>query len=144
MHERGLIHKDIKPENILLSGAGDHLEAMVADFGISQRGPTTTVSPYALHPPLCLSACAHLFIVVQSRHTRVPGAGDRNHRKTARQQSGFICARSDHMVAVSGVDVVLLKGTSNYPFSSRRDAVSSARPGTRTGRRTRRSSHGIS
>ncbi|KAG8992311.1 hypothetical protein FRB93_002417 [Tulasnella sp. JGI-2019a] len=40
MHENNCTHRDLKPANILLSGTGKDLKAMVADFGISEKGET--------------------------------------------------------------------------------------------------------
>jgi len=40
-HERGVIHRDVKPHNILLTEAG---EAKVADFGIARATAVTTTS----------------------------------------------------------------------------------------------------
>ncbi|KAG9035080.1 hypothetical protein FRB95_012099 [Tulasnella sp. JGI-2019a] len=40
MHENNCTHRDLKPANILLSGSGEDLKAMVADFGISEKGET--------------------------------------------------------------------------------------------------------
>jgi eukaryotic-like serine/threonine-protein kinase len=40
-HERGVIHRDVKPHNILLTEAGD---AKVADFGIARATNATTTS----------------------------------------------------------------------------------------------------
>src|SRR5215210_1460360 len=40
-HERGVIHRDIKPQNILLTQSG---EAKVADFGISRAASSSTMT----------------------------------------------------------------------------------------------------
>ena len=52
-HERGVIHRDIKPHNILITDSGD---VKVADFGIARAADATTIS----HPGHILGSAKYM------------------------------------------------------------------------------------
>jgi len=41
-HEAGVVHRDLKPANIMITGSGDHEQALIMDFGISSSTDVAT------------------------------------------------------------------------------------------------------
>src|SRR5436190_7484196 len=45
-HQEGILHRDLRPGNIILSGEGDAERAVLANFGTSTGEPTDVTAPY--------------------------------------------------------------------------------------------------
>ena len=70
LHQRGLIHKDIKPTNILVNGAGN--EVRLTGFGIASRLARERQSP---HPPETIAGTlAYMAPEQTGRMNRTPSA----------------------------------------------------------------------
>ena len=52
-HERGVIHRDIKPDNIFIHTIGPFSEVKIVDFGIDRilRSPIDITGPSSAHEP---------------------------------------------------------------------------------------------
>ena len=44
VHARGIVHRDVKPANILVTFDGTHLEAKLGDFGVASIGPAQAIA----------------------------------------------------------------------------------------------------
>jgi serine/threonine protein kinase len=51
LHSLNILHRDVKPQNILLSGA----MAKIADLGFAIRSEKPTVEKYSIGTPLYMS-----------------------------------------------------------------------------------------
>jgi serine/threonine-protein kinase len=67
-HANGVVHRDLKPDNILVSGDGERLRAKIVDFGIAKmiEGTTYTVSG------ALLGTCMYM----APEQVKTPGATD--------------------------------------------------------------------
>jgi len=45
MHQKGYMHRDVKPENFLVTGTGD-LQVKLADFGLAKKGGGSRMTEY--------------------------------------------------------------------------------------------------
>ena len=50
-HEQGMVHRDIKPGNLMLSRDRDRAVIKVLDFGLAKAGPRTGTRPAAVRNP---------------------------------------------------------------------------------------------
>lgn len=44
LNKNGIIHKDIKPDNVMLYSGNTHTEYLISDFGISEKHPVSRIS----------------------------------------------------------------------------------------------------
>jgi eukaryotic-like serine/threonine-protein kinase len=72
-HDLGLVHRDIKPRNLLVSKDGDKLNARLADFGLarhfSDAGMSQVSSEHSIKGTLCFMAPEQ---IISSRNARPP------------------------------------------------------------------------
>ncbi len=64
-HERGLVHRDIKPGNLMLSSHGNRALIKVLDFGLAKAGRENKVVPLALGEALPTGGAATLTLAGQ-------------------------------------------------------------------------------
>nr|WP_221382749.1 protein kinase [Actinoplanes polyasparticus] len=93
-HELGVIHRDLKPDNVLLQVEGDRLDARLTDFGVARivsdpgRGDVRPVgfAEQIVKTPRITTINA----IVGTPHYMAPEAGDPRRRPTATELAGSL------------------------------------------------------
>ena len=104
VHAAGLIHRDVKPANVLLDESGDTIEARLADFGIAAPVP----------PPEGLTEDSEW-----ARTADGPHSGSGTYVSMAPEQwSGEPATERGDVYGLGGVLYTALTGEAPYPFES--------------------------
>lgn len=133
-HSRGLVHRDVKPANILLSASGDDEHLCLADFGLARHAASTSgvtgtgqwigtvdfVAPEILDQSGTASARSDIYsmscVMFQALTGRVPYTGPVP-RKLAGHASEPLPSVGSAVVNAPAIDAVLARGAAKDPLA---------------------------